>query len=217
MFDIGAPMPLVEDDEFIGITNGAGKKEIPQHVLDSAADDLAEKQFRSDAMATALTWVEEGDYSNDALVGLVSGMADVDQDGEISDSEEEYYDDLLVMTADALVELGGDPSNIRQFLENGDDEAGEKLGAYLASKLNYLSASDDQVVSNYAVSESLIMDATQKVVRNGRVQLKKKPTRKKKMSSAQKQALKKARKKSNTSAARKKRAKSNKVRKSRGM
>lgn len=219
MYDVGAPMPLGCDDDFAGMKPRSQDEvnKIPQHILDSAADDLSEKQFRSDAMAIALTWVDEGDYTEDALTSLVSGMADVDEEGEISESDEGYFDDLMTMTADALVELGGDPANVRQLIEEGDNGAGEKLGNYLHTKLDYVSDSDDEVVSRYAVSESLVLDSTQKMVRDGRVVLKKKPLRKKKLSSAQKQALKKARRKANTSAARKKRAKSMKVRKGRGM
>ena len=56
-------------------------------------------------MAAALTFIDDGDYSQDALVALISGLADVDKDDDLSESEQEIYDDLIKMTADALVSL----------------------------------------------------------------------------------------------------------------
>ena len=216
-FDIGAPMSLVDSDELYDLAPKATASDgISQQLLDSASDDLADKQFRADSMAIALTWLEEGDFSSDAMNALVAGMADVDGDEEINDSEQEYYDSLYTMAADALVELGGDVSNVQEFME-GDDEAGAKLGAFLSGRMDDVESADDELVSKYAVKQSLIMDATVKVVRNGKVVLKKIPLRKKKLSSAQKMALKKARRKANTSSARKKRQKAMRLRKSRSL
>lgn len=191
--------------------------EIPDQILDAAADDLGEKQVRANAMAAVLAWLDGSDFSYAELEAIVAGLADVDDDGEITEPEEELFNDLLVMAADALVELGGNAENVKTFIDDESNEAGEKLAAHLTKKLDETDKSDDEIVSEYAVKAKLILDATQKVVRAGKVVLIKKRLKPKKMTSAQKQALKKARRKANNSGARRKRAKSMKLRQNRGM
>lgn len=223
MFDMSAPLDF--DDELVSGLKELGTKlqpeenapEISQQILDSATDDLGEKQFRSDAMAIALTWVEEGDYSVSALAALVSGVADVDGDNDISESEEELYADLMKMAADSFLSLGGNEANIKAVIESEDDDAAIKLGAYLSKRLDDTTKDDDTLIAEYAVKKSLIMDSTQRVVRDGKVVLKKIPLRKKRLSAAQRAALKKARKKAHSAAARRSRAKSMRTRKSRGL
>lgn len=191
--------------------------QIPDLILDKAADDLGEKQVRANAMAAVLAWLEGDDFSYSALESIVAGLADIDDDGEITEPEEELFNELLVMTADALVELGGNTENVKTFIDDESEKAGEKLAVHLTEKLDDTDKSDDEIVSEYAVKAKLILDATQKVVRGGKVTLIKKRIKPKKMSSKQKQALKKARRKANNSGARRKRAKSMKLRQKRGM
>ena len=95
--------------------------------------------------------------------------------------------------------------------------AGSKLGVYLSEKLDDTEVDDDQLVSEYALKKSLVLDATQRVVRDGKVVIKRTPTHKRRLSPAQRAALKKAQKKAHSAAARRSRAKAMKLRKSRGM
>ena len=75
----------------------------------------------------------------------------------------------------------------------------------------------DDLISDYAAKQAMLLSATKKVIRDGKVVLIKKRTKKRRMSAKQKAALKKARLKSNTAASRAKRKKSNKLRQSKGL
>jgi len=182
-------------------------------------DDFAEKQLRAMAMSTALVWLDEKDFTFDAVNALVIGMVDADGDDEISDDEEEDYNNLLEGTGEALIRLGASRENVMAFMDDEDDAQGAKLGSYLVKKLDGISIDDNQLITRYATSveSDAILESTIKVVRDGKLTLKKKRIKKYKMSSAQRQALKKARRKSNSSAARRGRAKAMRIRKKRGI
>ena len=184
---------------------------------DRDVDGFAGQQLKSAAMATALVFVEEKDFTFEALDALVVGMVDLDGDEEVGDDEEQDYNDLLSGVADAFIELGASPENVAAFIDDEDDEQGEKLGKFLAKKLADVSIDDNQIISRYATRSGAVFEAAKKVVRNGKVILKKKRVKKYRMSAAQRQALKRARRKSNTAAARRNRAKAMRVRKQRGL
>ena len=214
---MGLEDPIFDSASFVAVQNTDQGYQIPDQVLDDASDDLGEKQIRANAMAAVLAWLEAADFNYAELEAIVAGLADIDEDGEITEPEEELFNDMLTMAADALTELGGNADNVKAFIDEESTEAGEKLAAFLIAKLESNEKSDDDLVVEYAVKAKLILDATQKVVRNGKVQLIKKRLKPRKMSSKQKQALKKARRKANNSGARRKRAKSMKLRKSRNL
>jgi hypothetical protein len=186
-------------------------------VLDSAEEDMAEKMGKSDAMAVALQWVEDGEYTYDALDNLVYGMTIEDPEADEPEVDEEAYTEMLNGVADALVELGASKDGVVSLLQDEDDEAGEIIGNKLSSVMDSATEDDYTLITRYAAG-GMILDAMQKVVRNGEVTwIQKKPKRKRIMSAAQKAALKKARMKSNTAAAKAKRKKAMRVRKSAGM
>jgi len=187
-------------------------------LADDQIRDFGEKQIRSQAMSAVLTWVDEGDYSYDALDVFVVGLADLDGDEEISDDEEDLYNGLLDAVGDAMVSLGADEDNVAEFLDGEDEDIGLKLGEFLSEKLDGLDDDDDTLVSKFAVGgDTAIYEAMVKKVRGGKVVRVKKKLKKVRLSSAQKAALKKARKKAHTGAAKKARKKALKVRKSRGL
>lgn len=190
---------------------------IPESILDAASDDLGEKQLRANAMAAVLAWLEGNDYSYESLDAIVAGLSDIDDDGEITEPEEDLFNDLLTMVADAFATMGGEDVNIKTFIDDESEEAGEKLAAYLNKKLDANEKSDDELITEYAVKAQLVLDATQKVIRNGKVTLIKKRVKKRRMTAKQKAALKIARRKANNSGARRKRAKSMKQRQQRNM
>ena len=113
--------------------------------------------------------------------------------------------------ADAIEHLGISGELIGKAF-NGDDDAAEEIALHVAEYTDGLE-DQDQYIANYSVRENMMLEATRKVVRDGKVKLIKKPLRKRRLSSAQKQALKKARRKANTGAAKRARRKSLNIRK----
>ncbi len=209
-------------------------------VLDSAKEQMADQMVRRDAMAAALTWVDDGDYSFDALDNLVQGLLfdglgddeppesdDPESDPVLDNDKSEYlslteddigaYNYKLGLVADSLAELGGCAKNIEEFVNDACDEAGDKLGTHILGRLDSSDMSDDDLIDGYAVGGQLIMDATERKVIDGKLVWKKKPLRKKKLSAKQRAALKKARKKANSGAAKKAREKAMRLRKQRGV
>ena len=191
---------------------------ITESAVNSAIGDLVDKQARASAMSALLTWLDEGDYTYEALDSLAAGVADVDFDDEVGDDEEDYYNDILDAISDAMVFLGAESGNVADFLNEEDDDAGEKLGEFLAGKLEDDSRDEDEIIGDFAVRESLVAESTIRVIRGGEVVRKKKRIRKpKRLSAAQRAALKKARRKAHTGPAKLARRKSLKIRKRRGL
>jgi len=200
-------------------------KPLPESIFEddggaAAAGDFVAKQLRSQGMACVLGWIDGGDFSLDALDMFIQGVADLDGDGEVQEGgdEENYYNELFGAAAEAMASLGADPDMIGKFIDDGDSEAGDSIGSMLKGKLDAVEQTDDAIISDYVMGSSdQVMESTVKVIRGGRVVLKKKRLRRVKLSSAQRAGLKKARMKSHTSMALHARAKSMKIRKSRGL
>jgi len=202
------------------VLEAAGGKD--QKIFEEAASagavgGFAGTQLRSQGMACALAWIENGDYSAGALLDSVTVIADLDGDDELTEDEEDFYNELLAEVGEALVALGADAGNVQTFIDDEDDDEGEKIGGFLAGKMDEIEAEDDEIISNYALNEEPVLESTIKVIRGGKIVLKKKRTRRVKLSAAQKAGLKKARRKAFTGAAKLARKKSMKLRKKRGM
>lgn len=227
MYDVGAFNTLAEDDNplsglsaaSLGANSGyQSEAEIPSYVMDSAVADMGDKELRASGMAAALTWIDEGEYTSEFIDGLIAGMAaeSDDDDAMITDAEDDFYAGLSEATAEALVALGGSSEQVTAMME-GDEEAAEVLGEFLSGKLDESNKSDSELITGFAVGGSLVMDAAKKIIRNGKVVLKKRRLKKVRLNSKQKAALKKARRKAHNSAARRARAKSMKIRNQRGL
>lgn len=192
--------------------------------FESAGDDLmleaidkaGNQSMRADAMAVVLAWIDDGDDSAEALDLYAQALADSDEDGEIGDPEQEDYELNLTLMAEALAALGV-PTKIAVSAMEGDDAAAAKAYTAASDFVESSEADEDDLIAEFSVREAMILEATKKVIRDGKVKTIKKPVHKKKMSSAQKQSLKKAQRKAHTASAKKARAKSMKARKSRGM
>jgi hypothetical protein len=198
------------------ISEKAFFESVNEDAILESIEKAGNQAMRADAMAVVLAFVEDGDDSAEALDLYAQALADSDEDGEIGDPEQEDYELFLTLMAEALAALGV-PTKIAVAAMEGDDAAASK--AYTAAS-DFVEASEvdeDTLIAEFSVREAMIMEATKKVIRDGKVKTIKKPVHKKKMSSAQKQSLKKAQKKSHTASAKKARAKSMKARKSRGM
>lgn len=204
-------------------------------VFESAKTDpvstMADAQIAAMAMGAVLTWVDEGDFSHGALYDLVAGVSDLDGDDDWTDEETGIWDALWPQVADALLSLGAKEASVKEFLDKEDDDAGERLGGFLSGLMDEESASDDEIVAAFAAGESSIFESAGqedsifeaafkkvKVVRGGKVVIKKKRiSGRAHLSAKQKAALKKARRRSNSAAARLARKKAMRVRKQRGL
>lgn len=186
-------------------------------VLDSAEEDMAEKMGKSDAMAVALQWIEDGEYTYDALDNLVYGMTIDDPEADEPEPNEEAYVEMLNGVADAMIELGASKDGVISFLQDEDDEAGEIIGNRLSSVMDSASEDDYTLITRFAVG-GMVLDGMEKVVRDGEITwIRKKPKKKRIMSAEQKAALRKAQAKSHNGASKAKRKKAMRMRKSAGL
>lgn len=203
-----------------------------------AVEVFARQQARTQAMSAVLAWIEDGEYSYNALDEYIIGMADLDGDFEISDEEEAAYNAIWAEVPDALLSLGATEADTTAFV-NGDgkdaDDAGARVGKAAKEALDDLEADDDELIAGFALGEDavfenasddpegrhMILEATyrkKKVVRDGKVvKINKRISGKVRLSAAQKAGLRKARRKANTASARLHRKKSMRIRARRGM
>lgn len=184
---------------------------LDENLLTEAVSAGAEITLRSNAMASILAFADEGMTTADELDAFAVGIADADDDGEVTDPEQEDYEEALNAIADALEHVGVEPELIEKALGD-DDDAAEQVAMHIANYADELD-DEDQFIANYSVREKIMTEALRKVVRDGKVKWIKKPLRKRRMSAAQKAALRKARRKANTGAAKRARRKSMNLRK----
>ncbi|HDS1207870.1 TPA: hypothetical protein QDZ84_002897 [Shewanella algae] len=190
-------------------------------------DDQLEKMFeavsqaavvnnRAAGMAAVLSWSTNGEPTADDLDLTAQGVADIDDDGEISEEEEEAYNETLYAMTEAMVYLGINAETAYKAAE-GDDAAAERCYTKLAAILEAEERDDDELIAEFSVATEAMTEAKKKVIRDGEVKWVKKPLKRKILSAAQRASLKKARLKANTAAAKAKRKKSMRKRKSAGL
>jgi hypothetical protein len=184
---------------------------VDESLITESISKTADVPMRSHAMAALMSFAEEGMNTAEELDLMAVGMADLDEDGEVTEPEQEDYEESLNAMADAMEHVGLEPDMVESAL-TGDDDAAEAVALHVADLMDSLD-DQDQYIANYSVRENMMLEAVRKVVRNGKVKYIKKPLRKRRMSSAQKAALKKARRKANTGASKRARRKSMSIRK----
>lgn len=207
-----------------------------QALLDSAADaagSYATSAIRDDAIAMLGEWAAtsasdlgEGETLADRLVAMAVGIADENQDGEITDDEADVIEVALNAMADYLSAQGVSDEDIDALLNGGDNEAAARVQELLASG----EGSDEDVdaflfdaESSEAVLDDVrgILDAVYKktmAVRKGKkVRIMKRVSGKVILSAAQKVAIRKASTKARSAGARVRRMKSMKVREKAGL
>lgn len=195
----------------------------------------ARQSARTKAMSAVMSWIADGDYSYTALDEYITGAADLDGDFEITNDEEEYYNEIWREVPDALLTVGASAENVTKFVNDEDAGAGAIIGKNAEALLNEVDADDDEIIVGFAMGEDavfenatsdpkgrhMILEATykkMKAVRDGQVQiLKKRTSGKVRLSAAQRAGVKKMLRKSHTAAANLARKKSMKVRKQHGM
>lgn len=192
-----------------------------------SADEQTEKLFeavnkaaivntRATGMAAILSWSTNGEPSADDLDLTAQGVADINEDGEVSEDEEAAYNETLFAMVEAMVYLGIDAETATKAAQ-GDDAAAESCYTKLAAILEAEERDDDELIADFSVATEVMTEAKKKVIRDGKVTWVNKPLKRRRMSAAQRAALKKARMKSNTAAAKAKRKKSMRKRNSSGM
>ena len=196
----------------------AGDEEGEGEELDpyfEAVSKQAATVSRADAMAGVIEWLEGTDPSADSFEAMAQGLADLDDDeGDMSKSEQAEFDATLTTMAQALVFLGVS-AEMASSVADDDDDAAEK--AFKTATDAKSGKDDSELIADFSVRESMMLEAVKKVIRDGKVVKIKKRTTKKRQSPAQKQALKKARMKAHSSSAKASRRKSLKKRKSTSM
>lgn len=196
---------------------------------------FARQQARTNAMSAVLAWIEDGDFSYQALDEYIIGAADLDGDFEITEAEEAYYNEIWREVPDALLTLGAAAEDVSRLVNDEDDKAGAIVGKAVNTAVNELEADDDELIVGFAMGKDavfenasddpngrhMILEATykkMKAVRDGQVQvINKRMSGKVRLSSAQRAGIKKMQRKSHTASANLARKKSMRVRKMRGM
>ena len=212
------------DDPVYPVFERKGAGQVLESANTEAVMESADSNVAGMAMSAVLSWVDGGDYSYSAFEEYAAGIADLDGDEDLSDSEQELFNDVLGLAADAFLSLGATEANVAEFLNDESDSAGEKLGAFISGSMDEESASDEDIIAGFVAGDSImesgVLEASFKkmrVVRDGKVQVVKKRLGKVVLSAAQKAGLKKARRKAFTGAAKLARAKSMRIRKKRGL
>lgn len=171
---------------------------------------------RLKAGSIVVEWARDDDNSYSMLESMVIGMIDDDDDGELTDEQQEDANELFTLVAEALIQISGAPApTVQKMLEKENDELAEDIAEKVVEKLKPVSSSE--VVADFAVKQALLLSSKKKAIRNGKLVEVKKKLRKGHRSAAQKAATKKAQSKAHSAAARAKRVKSNRQRKAHGL
>ena len=194
---------------------------------------------RAKAMSAVLDWVDMGDHTYNGMDELIVAIADADGDDDISEDEEELYNEIWREIPDAFLSYGCSASDIQAFVDgpgSDADAAAARLGSYMDKEMDAVEADDENLITGFAYGEEAVLESAsapedsalrgileatykrRKVVRDGQIIVQnKRISGKVRVSAAQKAALRKARRKANTAAARVSRRKSMRVRKSHGL
>ena len=195
--------------------------------------EAADATTRALAMQAVLEWQKGGVFTYEALDNIVIYMADIDDEDDIDEEEEEFYNEIWEEIPNALLSLGADYKDVENFVSE-DDKAGNKVGTIVSKELEDMPAEDDDLVASFAYGEDGVLECAgddnnlrgileatykkRKMVRDGKVIIgKKRVSGRVKLTAAQRAGLKKARRKANTAAARQHRKKSMRIRKQRGL
>jgi hypothetical protein len=194
-----------------------------QAVLDSVSVDQYDKEKHTkveismEAIAVLMEWLETDDLDPgetlaDRLQGLLVGVADEDQNGQLDENEQVVLMQALESAWEFLAGKGIDDEDISLLLNDWDDDAASRIRDLVVSMV----ADGEGVSLDSASSIAVTLDAVYKpvvAVRKGqKVRINKRVSGVVRLSAKQKLAIKKARLKSHNAAARVSYMKSMKVR-----
>ncbi len=192
---------------------------VSEDVLLSAVDKRAVQDLRAQAAAIALQWAADESSELSDLDALLYGavMDDPEEEiDELTDEQLDQFDVLSEQVSDFLVTgIGIDEKLVQNAFEESDEKAALDVAEKVRASVTENGA--DELIADYAVREDLLMSAVVKVVRAGKVTLKRKRMRKVILNAAQRQSLRKARLKAHTASAKASRRKSNRIRKNAGL
>lgn len=206
-----AAAPKVEQ----GVTEQAFFESLEEDAFLESIEKAARMGIRAEAAAACLEWANAGDASFGALDNVLYGLSGADEDGqeEMTDRQVALYESLQAAASEFLMLSDAQGHDIA--LAEEDELAACRIFESVENAM--VEKDSDEVIAEFAVRESMILEATKKVVRNGEIVVIKTNKRKRRMSPAQKAALKKARKKAGGAAAKAARKKAARLRKSMGL
>lgn len=200
-----------------------------KRVLDAALEASANSELgtiRTDAINAVMQWCEtqpedldSGENMADRLFAMMVGIADDDKDGEISEEEAAVIDIAMNAAYDYLESKGVTTADVDALLNEGDNDAAERVCELLRGALpDGEDASMDEVDSfafDAEAQEPLmdsVLDAVYKkrmVIRGGKkVRINKRVSGTVRLSAGQKMAIRKAGRKSRSAGARMRRMRS---------
>lgn len=188
----------------------------PETAMFEAIENSAVTTARTLGMAALIAWVDVGEPSADDFDLTAQAMSDIDEDGEVSELEEESYNETLFAMAAGLRYIGVADDVVENLLA-GNDKAASTAYVAMAEKLESMDITEDELIAEFAVQQEGMFEAKRKVIRNGETKWINKPLKKRRMTAAQRASLKKARMKSHSAAARAKRKKSMRKRDASGL
>lgn len=206
-------------------------------ILESAVQKDSDSRARANAMCAVLSWIEDGDFTYDSMdenVMILAGVAG--EDGATEDDEDDY-NNVWRHVPDAMLTLGADIADVREFVDGpgkNADEAAARVGKGLAEEMNSIEADDDDLIATFSLGEDAILESAasnpawkgvleatykrRKVIRDGKVQVvNKRISGKVRLSSAQKASVKKMLRKAHSATANLHRKKSMKKREKMGL
>lgn len=207
-------------------------------VLDAVAESSAEgalADIRMAAINTLHAWcetessdLESGETMADRLFAMTVGIADENKDGEITDDEAGVIDIALNAMFDYLASKGVAEDDASKLLNDGDNEAADRVCEMLRGALPEGEDESMEDVENFAfdaeAQEPLmdsVLDAVYKkriVIRGGKkVRINKRVSGTVRLSAAQKVAIRKAGMKARSASARMRRMRSLNLRKKMGL
>ncbi|MBQ7609116.1 MAG: hypothetical protein IJU76_14295 [Desulfovibrionaceae bacterium] len=135
-------------------------------LFESTVSTSYDTNTRSEAISALLTWIEGGEYDYESMAGILFEIADIDMDGDISEDEEETYNDLWALTADAMVYLGAKEDDVVGFY-NGPGTDADAAGARIASQIQVVleeePASDEDLITGFAFSSDAITESAEQI------------------------------------------------------
>ncbi len=215
-------------DSLRGMLYGAAQMEKAEAERRLALDSAKEETFdsaakyelmsaRLDAASAVKQWVadddlDEGETSADRLQALLIGVANNNQDGELTDDEQEVFLAAAEAAWDFLSAFGVDDEDLDALLNEWDADTAVRIQELLASEMD---DEDDTEMDNFVFgpeAQEAVFDATYKkrmVIRGGKkVRINKRVSGKVRLSGKQKMSLRKAQLKSRSAGAKMRRVKS---------
>lgn len=199
----------------------------PDSATDYTTKDIALKATNALHEWTETDDLDEGETLADRLTGLIVGIADANQDGEIDADEQSVIDVALNAAWDYLSQSGVDESDISSLLEDWDAGAAERVRDHLVNVLPQGEDAaqddiDDFVFGSDDDDQDAVFDAAtykKKIVfKHGKkTKVNKRIAGHVKLSGKQKLAIRKMLLKSHSAGAQVRRAKSVKMRSNSGM